>query len=132
MQAHLAKDSVARSNLSIYLNMDPGTGPIYGFYMQDNPKAKPIFDAWMAPFTDLGFRKNVEIPIGNTDHLSFTAVGVPGFNPIQEYTEYDTRVHHTNWDTPERVPLQELKNASVIFASLLYDAAMRDGMFPRP
>ena len=128
---HLAADTAARAKLSLYLNMDPGTGPVYGFYMEGNEAAKAIFDAWLEPFRDLGYRTNLIAGIGNTDHLSFIAQGVPGFNPIQDYTDYDTRVHHTNWDTPERVPPDALKSASVIYASVLYHAAMRDEMIPR-
>lgn len=131
VNAHLRSDSLARERMSLYLNMDPGTGPIYGFYMQGNEKAKPIFDAWLEPFKDLGYRRNIVAGIGNTDHLSFAALGVPGFNPIQDYDEYDTRIHHTNWDSPERVPVKDLKSASVIFASMLYHAAMRDQKIPR-
>ena len=128
---HLASDSAARSKLSLYLNMDPGTGPIYGFYMEGNEPAKAIFDAWLDPFADLGYRKNLVSGIGNTDHLSFIAQGVPAFNPIQDYTDYDTRIHHTNWDSPERVPIDGLRAAAVIYASVLYHAAMRDEMIPR-
>ena len=128
---YLSPDSAAREKLSLYLNMDPGTGPVYGFYMEGNEAAKSIFDAWLEPFRDLGYRRNLISGIGNTDHLSFIAQGVPGFNPIQDYTDYDTRIHHTNWDSPERVPLKDLKSAAVIYASLLYHAAMRDGRLPR-
>jgi carboxypeptidase Q len=131
VRQHLASDSAAREKLSMYLNMDPGTGPIYGFYMEGNDAAKAIFDAWLAPFADLGYRKNLVSGIGNTDHLSFIAQGIPGFNPVQDYTDYDTRIHHTNWDTPERVPIDGLKAAAVIYASMLYHAAMRDEMLPR-
>jgi hypothetical protein len=130
-RAHLEGDSVARQKMSLYLNMDPGTGPIYGFYMEGNEAAKTIFDAWLEPFHDLGYRRNIIAGIGNTDHLSFIAQGVPGFNPVQEYTDYDTRIHHTNWDTPERVSIQDLKSAAVIYASMLYHAAMRDAKIPR-
>ena len=128
---HLSSDSAAREKLSLYLNMDPGTGPIYGFYMEGNASAKAIFDDWLEPFRDLGYRKNVISGIGNTDHLSFIAQGVPGFNPIQDYSDYDSRIHHTNWDTPERVPPDALKSAAVIYASIMYHAAMRDEMIPR-
>jgi hypothetical protein len=128
---NLKADSAAREKMSIYLNMDPGTGPVYGFYMEGSEAAKNIFDAWLAPFSDLGYRKNLISGIGNTDHLSFIAQGVPGFNPIQDYTDYDTRIHHTNWDTNERVSVKDLKSAAVIYASVLYHAAMRDGRFPK-
>jgi hypothetical protein len=85
----------------------------------------------MEPFKDLGYRKNVMAGIGNTDHLSFIAQGVPGFNPIQEYKDYDVRIHHTNMDTMERMTPDDLKQSSVIFATLAYNAAMRDAPFPR-
>jgi hypothetical protein len=131
--SHLAGDQnkTARDKLSIYLNIDPGYGPIYGFYMEGNDPAKAIFDAWLEPFKDLGYRKNVVAGIGNTDHLSFIAEGIPGFNPVQEYAGYDVRIHHTNMDTMERMKPDDLKQSSLIFAALAYDAAMRDAPIPR-
>ena len=130
---HLAGDAnkAARDKLSVYLNIDPGYGPVYGFFMEGNEAAKAIFDAWLEPFKDLGFRKNVIAGIGNTDHLSFIAQGVPGFNPVQEYANYDVRIHHTNMDTMERMRPDDLKQAAIIFAALAYDAAMRDAPIPR-
>jgi Zn-dependent M28 family amino/carboxypeptidase len=132
-QRHYAGDAnaAAREKFYIYLNNDPGTGRIYGWYMQGNAGAKTIFDEWLAPLRDLGARRNVMEKIGSTDHLSFTALGLPGFNTIQDYTEYDTRIHHTNMDTFERVNAEALKQASVVVATFAYDAAMREGAFPR-
>ena len=134
VDAHLAGDAnaAAREKLAMYLNIDPGKGPIYGFYMQGNAAAKPIFDAWLEPFKDIGARRNIPDNIGNTDHLSFTRIGVPGFNPIQDYVGYDVREHHTNMDTYERVSIDDLKQNAVILASFLYHAAMRNEMLPRP
>lgn len=130
---HLAGDAnkAAREKFDVYLNIDPGYGPIYGFYMEGNEPAKAIFDAWLEPFKDLTARKNVSAGIGNTDHLSFIAEGVPGFNPVQEYTNYDVRIHHTNMDTMERMKPEDVKQAAVIFAAFAYNAAMRDAMIPR-
>jgi carboxypeptidase Q len=130
---HLSGDAnkTARDKFDVYLNIDPGYGPIYGFFMEGNEPAKAIFDAWLEPFKDLGARKNVIAGIGNTDHLSFIADSVPGFNPVQEYTNYDVRIHHTNMDTMERMKPEDVKQAAVIFATFAYNAAMRDGMIPR-
>jgi len=130
---HLSGEAnkAARDKFSVYLNIDPGYGPIYGFFTEGNDAAKSIFDAWLEPFKDLSARKNVHAGIGNTDHLSFIAEGVPGFNPIQEYANYDVRIHHTNMDTMERMRPEDLKQAAVIFAAFAYNAAMRDGMMPR-
>lgn len=124
-------NTAAREKMSVYLNIDPGYGPVYGFYMEGNEPAKAIFDAWLEPFKDLGARKNVIAGIGNTDHLSFIADGVPAFNPVQEYGGYDVRIHHTNMDTMERMKPDDVKQAAIIFAAFAYDAAMRDAPIPR-
>ena len=133
VDTHLAGDAHAadRDKLSVYFNIDPGTGPIYGWYAETSAAAKAILDAWMAPFTDLGFRQNILPGIGNTDHLSFKAVGIPGFNPIQDYTNYDVRLHHTNVDTAEAVKPAELRQTAVVLASVVYHAAQRPARFPR-
>jgi len=119
-----------RDQMSVYLNIDPGTGPIYGFYMENNEAAKQIFDAWLEPFRDLGARRNVLPGIGNTDHLSFTRIGVPAFNVVQEYADYDVRMHHTNVDTFERVREADLQQNAIVLASFLYHAAMRRDKIP--
>ena len=129
---HLTGDSnaEARDRLSIYLNIDPGMGPIYGWYSENSPKAKALFDAWLAPLQDLDGKRNVIEGITNTDHLSFKAVGIPGFTPIQDYTTYDVRTHHTNVDTYERVREQDLKQNAISLAWFAYNAAMMDERFP--
>jgi len=133
VEKHLAGDAnaAAREKFDVYFNIDPGYGRVYGFYTEGNAAAKAIFDQWLAPFTDVGARKNVNAGIGNTDHLSFIAVGVPGFNPVQEYENYDVRIHHTNMDTMDRTNADEVKQAATIFATFAYRAAMRDEMIPR-
>ena len=130
---HYAGDSnaTAREKLSVYLNNDPGTGPIYGWYMEEDPLIKPIFDAWLDPLKDLGMRKNVTAKIGNTDHLAFTALGLPAFNSLQDYVDYDTRDHHTNMDFAERVKLADLKQSAIVLATFAYHAAMRSEKLPR-
>ena len=132
--AHLAGDANkdARDRLFAYLNLDPASGPIYGWYMEKSEPAKTLFDAWLAPLKDLGVRKNVIEGIGNTDHLSFRAAGIPGFNPIQEYKDYDVRTHHTNVDLYERVREQDLKQNAVVLAWFAWQAANTAERIPRP
>jgi carboxypeptidase Q len=134
VRRHLGGDAnaAARERFSAYFNIDPGTGPIYGWFLQGQQNARATMDAWLEPFKDLGARKNVLESIGNTDHLSFTAVGLPGFNPVQDYRDYDVRTHHTNVDTYERVRETDLQQAAVIMASFAYHAAMRNEKMPRP
>lgn len=132
-QAHYAgaANALNRDRLAVYLNSDPGTGPIYGWYMEENAQAKTVFDSWLAPLKDLGMRRNVTGKIGSTDHLSFTALGLPGFNSLQDYVDYDTRTHHTNMDTSERVKIQDLKQSAIVLASFAWQAATRDEKIPR-
>ncbi|MGH7592660.1 MAG: M28 family peptidase [Gemmatimonadales bacterium] len=132
-QQHYAGDANAgaRAKFSVYLNQDPGTGPIYGWYLEGNRAVKPIFDAWLEPFRDLGARRNIIDKIGSTDHLSFVALGLPGFNSVQDYLDYDTREHHTNMDFFERVRGEDLREAAIVLASFAWHAAMRATKIPR-
>ncbi|HEU5219625.1 MAG TPA: M28 family peptidase [Gemmatimonadales bacterium] len=132
--AHYAGDAnaAAREKLAVYLNSDPGSGPIFGWYMEEHPEAKAIFDAWLEPLKDLGARRNVAAKIGNTDHLSFTALGLPAFNSLQDYVEYDTREHHTNMDFADRVLTADLQQNAIVLATFAWQAAMRDQKIPRP
>jgi hypothetical protein len=124
-------NTAAREKLAVYFNIDPGKGPIYGWYLENNAAVRPIFDAWLAPFTDLGARRNVPQGIGSTDHLSFIRNGVIGFNPVQDYVGYDVREHHTQVDTAERISEADLKQAAVILASFVWHAAQRTERLPR-
>ena len=133
VERHLAgnANAAARDRFQVYLNDDPGGGPIYGFYAEDNAAAKSLFDAWLAPLRDLGAKRNVIEGIGSTDHVSFTRIGVPAFTAIKDYTDYDTRTHHTNADFYERVAEPDLKQSAIVMAAFAWQAAMRDARFPR-
>lgn len=117
--------------VSAYFNMDNGTGKFRGIYLQGNEKVRPIFSAWLEPFKDLGASTITINNTGGTDHLAFDAVGIPGFQFIQDEIEYDTRTHHTNMDSYDHLVPEDLKQASVIVASFVYNAAMRDEKLPR-
>jgi Zn-dependent M28 family amino/carboxypeptidase len=117
--------------VSAYYNLDNGTGKIRGIYLQGNEAVGPIFADWLKPFKDLGASTVTIRNTGSTDHVSFDAVGVPGFQFIQDVIEYDTRTHHSNQDLFDHVQGDDLKQASVIMASFLYNTAMRDEMLPR-
>ncbi|PIQ19698.1 MAG: hypothetical protein COW65_19335 [Cytophagales bacterium CG18_big_fil_WC_8_21_14_2_50_42_9] len=115
------------SLVSAYFNLDNGTGKIRGIYTQGNEAVNPIFQQWLAPFKATVTNRNT----GGTDHLSFDAVGIPGFQFVQDAIEYSTRTHHTNQDTYERLQPDDLKQASVIVASFVYNAANRKEKLPR-
>jgi len=120
-----------QKTVSVYFNVDNGTGKIRGVFMQENAMVQPIFEAWMKPFHDLGMDTLSMRNTGGTDHLSFDAVGIPGFQFIQDPIEYDTRTHHSNMDVYDRLQPEDLKQMAVIVASFVYMAAQRDQMFPR-
>jgi carboxypeptidase Q len=122
----------AREKLTVYLNLDPGMGPIYGWYTENDAAAKTLFDRWLEPLKDLGARRNLAVGIGSTDHVAFRQAGIPGFNPVQDYVTYDVRTHHTNVDTYERVREEDLKQNAAVLAWFAYNAAMTDQAFTRP
>jgi len=117
--------------LSAYFNLDNGAGKIRGIYMQNNEAVRPLFRAWLEPFRDLGAETITASNTGGTDHLSFDEIGLPGFEFMQDPLDYDTRTHHTNQDLVDRVPPDDLKQAAVILAAFVYDAAMADDKLPR-
>ncbi|HET8547320.1 MAG TPA: M20/M25/M40 family metallo-hydrolase [Bryobacteraceae bacterium] len=117
--------------ISGYFNIDNGTGKIRGVYLQSNDMMRPIFEAWLAPFRDLGVTTVSIRNTGSTDHASFDRVGIPGFQFIQDQIEYSTRTHHSNMDVYDRLQRGDLMQASAVLASVLYHAAMRPEMLPR-
>ena len=116
--------------LYVYFNNDNGTGKVRGVYMQGNEETRPIFRAWLQPFAEMDASTLTLENTGGTDHLSFDAIGLPGFQFIQDDIDYETRTHHSNMDVFDRVQEEDLKQASVIMAAFAYDAAMREGSFP--
>ncbi len=119
------------ARLSGYFNIDNGSGKIRGVYLQGNDMMRPIFTAWFAPFDDLGAKTITIQNTGGTDHLPFDAVGLPGFQFIQDPLDYGSRTHHSNIDVYDHAQEGDLMQAAAILASIVYDAATRPEMLPR-
>ncbi|MGA2136437.1 MAG: M20/M25/M40 family metallo-hydrolase [Bryobacteraceae bacterium] len=119
------------SKLSGYFNLDNGTGKIRGVYLQGNDMMRPIFQAWLEPFKDYGASSVTIRNTGGTDHQSFDAVGLPGFQFIQDPMDYSSETHHSTADTYDHLVPSDLMQASAIMAAMVYDAATRDEMLPR-
>jgi Zn-dependent M28 family amino/carboxypeptidase len=119
------------AKLSGYFNVDNGTGGIRGVYLQGHEAVGPIFQSWMEPLKNLGMTTLAIRGTGGTDHLSYDAVGLPGFQFIQDPLEYDSRTHHSNQDVYERVQPDDMMRNAVIVASFAYHAANRDEKLPR-
>ena len=132
--AHFGKkDSLKaeQSKVSAYYNLDNGTGKIRGVYLQGNAAVGPIFQSYLEPFKDLGATTVTISNTGGTDHQSFDAVNIPGFQFIQDGMDYNTRTHHSNQDTYDRLVEDDLKQAATIVASFVYHTAQRAEMLPR-
>jgi len=117
--------------LSAYYNLDNGTGAIRGVYLEGNEAIAPIFQKWMAPFAKAGMKTLAIRGTRGTDHTSFDAVGLPGFQFIQDPIEYSTRTHHTNLDVFERIQSSDLIQNAAIVASFVYHTANREDQLPR-
>jgi carboxypeptidase Q len=119
------------ANFSGYFNIDNGTGRIRGVYLQGNEMMRPVFEAWFAPLKDLTPGVITIRNTGGTDHLSFDAVGLPGFQFIQDPMDYESRTHHSNMDVYDRIQPADLKQMVVIEAAFIYNAATRPEKLPR-
>ena len=125
------KITAAHAKLSGYFNLDNGSGKIRGVYLQGNDAMRPMFDEWLAPFRDLGVSTISIRDTGGTDHLSFDAVGLPGFQFIQDPLDYMTVTHHSDMDVYDHAVAGDLMQAAAVIASVVYDAANRPQMLPR-
>jgi len=125
------KPKPEHAKLAGYFNLDNGSGKVRGIYIQDNDQVRPVFESWVAPLKDLGVTTLTIRNTGSTDHMSFDAVGLPGFQFIQDPLEYGTRSHHSNMDVYDRLQANDLEQASAVMAWFVYNTATRPEMLPR-
>lgn len=118
--------------LKAYFNIDNGSGKVRGIYAEGNAAAVPMLRDWLAPFASLGASTVVAGPTTGTDHETFQAVAVPGFQFIQDPLDYGTRVHHSSVDTLDHMKADDLRQAAVVMAGMLLSAANSDKELPRP
>ena len=121
----------AHDKFAAYYNLDNGTGQIRGIYLQGNEQLRTTFKEWLSPFKDWGANTVTINDTGGTDHLGFDAVGLPGFQFIQDPVEYFTRTWHTTQDVSDRILEEDLKRSAVIMATFAYNTAMMDERLPR-
>jgi Zn-dependent M28 family amino/carboxypeptidase len=125
------KPTKEHDNFAGYFNIDNGTGKLRGIYLQGNEAERPIFEQWFAAIKDLTEGVVTSANTTGTDHQSFDAVGLPGFQFIQDPMDYETRTHHTNMDTYERVQQADAEQMAIIEAYFVYEAATRPEKLPR-
>jgi carboxypeptidase Q len=122
---------VEQSKISAYYNLDNGSGKIRGIFAQGNEAVVPIFKKWLESFSDLGATTVTLHNTGSTDHLSFDAVGIPGFQFIQDPLDYESRTHHSNMDNFDHLSIKDLQQAATILAAFVYNSAIRAEKLPR-
>jgi hypothetical protein len=123
--------TAAWDNFAGYFNLDNGSGKIRGVYLQGNDAMRPLFEQWLHPFHDLGVGAISIRNTGGTDHLSFDAVGLPGFQFIQDPLDYGTVTHHSSMDVYDHAVPADLMQASAVIATCVYEAATRPEKLPR-
>ena len=119
------------AGLSAYFNLDNGSGRIRGIYLQGNAAARPLFASILAPLADLGADHVTLARTGETDHVSFWSVGLPGFQFIQDPLDYESRSHHSSFDVGDYLREDDLRQAAVVMATVVYRVAMQDALVPR-
>ncbi|RZM06016.1 MAG: M20/M25/M40 family metallo-hydrolase, partial [Sphingomonas sp.] len=119
-------------DLAAYFNIDNGSGKLRGLYAERNPAVVPIFREWLAPFTAMGASTVALRPTGGTDHVFMQAIGVPGFQFIQDPLDYGSRVHHSGVDTFDHLKADDMRQGSIVLASVLVSAANAEKALPRP
>lgn len=118
------------AKVAAYFNIDNGGGKLRGIHAQENAAVVPIFTAWLEPLHDLGATAVTMNNTTGTDHLSFDAVGLPGYQFIQDNVDYN-RTHHSTFDVYERLQKDDLMQAAVVAAHFAWQAANRPEMLPR-
>jgi len=125
------KTTAEHDGFAGYFNIDNGTGRVRGIYLQGNEMVRPIFEQWFAALKDVTPGTITIRNTGGTDHQSFDAVGLPGFQFIQDPMDYDTRTHHSNMDVYERIQQGDMEQIAIVEAAFVYNAATRPEKLPR-
>ncbi|MDR6147650.1 carboxypeptidase Q [Sphingomonas sp. SORGH_AS870] len=119
-------------DLAAYFNIDNGSGKLRGLYAENNPAAVPMLKEWLSPYASMGAGNVVQRTTGGTDHVFMQAVGVQGFQFIQDPLDYGSRIHHSSADTFDHLKGEDMRQASVVLAGVLLAAANADKALPRP
>ncbi|USQ98279.1 M20/M25/M40 family metallo-hydrolase [Caulobacter sp. RL271] len=119
-------------DFSVAFNLDGGSGRIRGVFTGENPALAALYRDWIAPLSDLGVLAVYDGPHWPADQSTFTEIGLPGISFLQDPLDYDSRAHHTNLDTLERLSPDDLAQAATVLAIFLINSANADVRAPRP
>lgn len=117
--------------ISVYFNVDSGSGKIRGFVAQKNAKVQSILETWIKPLRDLGVIGISGKQDGGSDHIAFEKIGIPTVPSKQDPLDYDAVAHHTNMDVADRVQPEDMKQVAAVLAWMLFQASNAPEMMPR-
>jgi carboxypeptidase Q len=119
------------AKVSVYFNVDSGSGKIRGFVAQKNVNAKNVLESWIKPLRDLGVIGVSGEYDGGSDHIAFDKIGIPTVPSKQDPLDYDAVAHHTNMDVADRLQPEDMKQAVTVLAWMLFQASKASAMMPR-
>jgi carboxypeptidase Q len=119
------------NDLKAYFNMDNGSGKFRGIYAEGNAAAVPLLKEWLSPFGGMDAGRVVAADTSGTDHVFMQAVGVPAYQFIQDPLDYSTRTHHSNADTFDHLKAEDMRQAAVVMAGMLWQSANSAKTLPR-
>ena len=122
-KAYVAAHQAEMASVQAVLILDLGTGKVRGWALQGREDSRGLMAQAIAPLNDMGV---VELPLersSDSDHASFTDVGVPGFFAVQDPLDYFTITHHSQYDTYDRVDPAQLLQATTAIAVTAWDLA---------
>ncbi|MBS7670778.1 M20/M25/M40 family metallo-hydrolase [Croceicoccus gelatinilyticus] len=118
-------------DMKAYFNMDNGGGRFRGIHAESDFGVTPLLSKWLAPFASMDADRVVAGKTGGTDHVYLQRIGLPAYQFIQDPLDYFSRVHHSNLDTLDHLRAEDLRQASVVMAGMLWQAANSDEELPR-
>ena len=115
-------------NHVITFNQDLGPSAMRGIDAAGNEALRGIFKEWIKPLHGIGFS---HIYTGRDPGAGLKGVGLLGLKFDQDAYDMLDYIAHVNMDTYERLFPEGMMQASVVVATFLYHAAMRDEKLPR-
>lgn len=110
---------------------DTGTGQVLGLNLQGREAVRAILEPELKGLKSVtGWQGLALSSMGGTDHLSFEAVGVPGFACKQDMDEYRL-THHTQSDTFDKAREPNLVQGAQVLALTVLRIANLPELLPR-
>jgi len=117
-------------DMTAYFNIDNGSGRIRGIHAEHNLAAIPTLKEWLSPLGPFDATRVVAGSTSGTDHVYMARLGLPAFQFVQDPLDYSSRTHHTSIDTFDRLRPDDLRQAAVVLATVLLQAAETDKPLP--